>query len=165
MVFTRFFPRWLFVAAVPLFVLVLTLSAFGGTKDDLSTGAMVYVSVYSNIYYGPRVRPFPLAATLSIRNTDPQFPITVESADYYDSDGRKIRDFMEAPQVLKPLASTYFYVEEKDTRGGSGANFIVRWSAKNGVNRPIIETVMTGVESGQGISFVCPGKEIMEHRD
>ncbi len=137
---------------------------FGQASEHITSSDTVYVSVYSNIYYGARGRPFQLAATLSIRNTDPKYPISIVSAEYYDSEGNKIRDFMEKPLELKPLASTYFYVKEADTQGGSGANFIVRWNARHKVNHPIIETVMTGVESGQGISFICPGVSITEHK-
>ena len=53
----------------------------GGSADDipLSTGQTVYVPIYSHIYSGLKGRPFELAATLSIRNTDPQSPITITS--------------------------------------------------------------------------------------
>ena len=44
-----------------------------------------------------------------------------------------------------------------------GANFIVRWSAEREMNSPIIECLMIGTQSGQGISFVSSGKVIKEH--
>jgi hypothetical protein len=51
---------------------------------------------------------------------------------------------------------------EGDTVGGSGANFLVKWQAKSKVNPPLIEGVMIGTRSGQGISFVSRGQVINE---
>lgn len=128
----------------------------------LSTGQTVYVPVYSNVFSGPRARPFNLAAMLSIRNTDLQQQLQITAIDYYDTDGKLLRRHLAKPQSLAPLASTYVYLEEKDTSGGFGANFIVRWKAGKSINAPIIECVMIGAESGQGISFVSPGQVIRE---
>ncbi len=143
-------------------VILVVLMAFSAPvhAGETSRGATVYVSVYSHIYYGSKEHPFDLATTLSIRNTDPANSITVAAADYYDSRGHLVRKYLAAPVVLKPLASTYLYVREADTTGGSGANFIVRWHAASPANKPIIESIMIGATSGQGISFVCPGYEI-----
>jgi hypothetical protein len=59
---------------------------------------------------------------------------------------------------LGPLASTHFYIEEYDRRGGAGANFVVKWRSAAEVNQPIIEGIMLGLASGQGLSFTCPGQ-------
>ena len=135
-------------------------AADGGYR--LSSGQTVYVPAYSNVFSGPRARPFNLAAMLSIRNTDLQQGLQITAIDYYDSNGKLLRRHLAKPQSLAPLASTYVYLEEKDTSGGFGANFIVRWKAGKEINAPIIECVMIGAESGQGISFVSPGQVIRE---
>ena len=140
------------------FLLFFFLPTRGMAQEALSTGETVYVPIYSNIYYGPKVRPFSLAAILSIRNTDPSQSITILLADYYDNNGKRIERYLKAPILLGPLASTDFYIKEYDERGGPGANFIVKWHADNAVNPPIIEGLMLGMKSGQGISFICPGK-------
>jgi len=129
----------------------------------LSTGATVYVSIYSNIYSGPRGRPYQLGAMLSVRNTDLQYPITVLSAIYYNTRGEVIRNYIAEPLELGPLASKDYYIKEKDKTGGTGANFIVQWQSSRPVNQPIIEALMLGLTSGQGISFICPGKIITCH--
>lgn len=155
-------PRCSFLLALSL----LTIPAIcrAATSDiRLSKGQTVYVPVYSNVFSGPKIRPFQLAATLSIRNTDPVAPFRIKSIDYYDTNGRLLRQFLEKPTSLGPMASTYVHIEEKDDRGGFGANFIVRWDADRAVNAPIIESVMIGATSGQGISFVSPGQEIREN--
>lgn len=128
----------------------------------LSKGQSVYVPVYSNVFSGPRKRPFQLAATLSIRNVDTSSSFSISSIDYYDTNGRLVRRYLEKPLALGPLASTYVHIEEKDVSGGFGANFIVRWSSEKLINTPIIECVMIGASSGQGISFVSAGQEIKE---
>lgn len=128
----------------------------------LSKGQTVYVPVYSNVFSGPRKLPFQLAATLSIRNTDQGATFRVTSIDYYDTGGKLVRRYLGKPLPVGPLASTYVHIEEKDESGGFGANFIVRWEADRVINTPIIECVMIGAISGQGISFVSPGQEIRE---
>lgn len=136
----------------------------GGATQEfrLSKGQTVYVPVYSNIFSGPKKRPFQLAATLSVRNTDLGAPFRITAMDYYDTNGKLVRRYLDKPISLGPLASTYVHIEEKDVAGGFGANFIVRWQADRIINAPIIECVMIGSTSGQGISFVSPGQEIRE---
>lgn len=129
---------------------------------SLSTGQTVYVPIYSHIYSGLKGRPFSLAATLSIRNTDPKHSITLLSVKFYDSDGKLIKEYLDKPAELKAMASTRYIITEGDTAGGSGANFLVKWQSQTKVNPPLIEGVMIGTRSGQGISFVSRGQVINE---
>ena len=148
-----------------VFLMLFSFSyAWGASESNLSDGQTVYVSIYSHIYYGDRSKPFNLAAMLSIRNTDPKYPLTIVSASYYDSGGSLVREYVKDPIQLAPMASTYIYVKESDTTGGSGANFIVQWKADHTINEPVIESLMTGLASGQGISFICSGR-IIEARE
>ena len=128
----------------------------------ISKGQTVYVPAYSNVYSGPRKVPFELATMLSIRNVDLTSSIRVTAVDYYDNDGRLVRRYLNSPMMLGPLGSHHVYLEEKDTRGGFGANFIVRWTAEKAINAPILECIMIGATGGQGISFISPGQEIRE---
>ena len=128
----------------------------------ISKGQTVYVPAYSNVFSGPKALPFNLATILSIRNTDPGATITITATDYYDTNGKLLRNYRLKPVTLGPLASTSLYLEERDTVGGFGASFIVRWESARAVNEPIIECVMIGATSGQGISFVSPGKIIKD---
>jgi len=74
----------------------------------------------------------------------------------------KIKNFIENPIELVPLSSARYIINQKDTAGGSGANFIVKWKAKEKSNPPIIEAVMIGTQSQQGISFTSRGEPISE---
>ncbi len=126
----------------------------------VSGGQTVYVPIYSHIYSGLKGRPFSLAATLSIRNTDPKHPVMLMSVKYFDSDGKLVKEYLDKPSELKAMATTRYILTEGDTTGGSGANFLVKWQSKVKINPPLIEAVMIGTRSGQGISFVSRGQVI-----
>lgn len=128
----------------------------------LSKGQSVYVPIYSHIYHGVRDKPFDLTATLSIRNTDLKQEITLISADYFDSDGNLLKNYVENPIKLKKLASMRYTIKAADKTGGSGAKFIVRWKSDMPVNPPLIEAIMISTKSQQGISFVSRGQAIKE---
>ncbi len=145
---------------VLLIGLVTTVRA--GSEIALSAGQTVYVPIYSHIYSGLRGNPFSLAATLSIRNTDPKHSINLVSVKFYDSDGKLVKEYLDKPAELKAMASTRFILTEGDSSGGSGANFLVNWQSRTKVNPPLIEGVMIGTRSGQGISFVSRGQVIDE---
>ncbi|MGE0129759.1 MAG: DUF3124 domain-containing protein [Blastocatellales bacterium] len=131
-------------------------------NENQIVGQTVYVPVYSHIYIRDKSRVINLAATLSIRNTDAQNPIRINSARYYDTNGALLREYVKAPLRLAPMASTDFVVEQDDTSGGAGANFIVEWSAGIEVTAPVVEAVMISTASQQGISFVSAGRVIKD---
>ena len=149
-------------------LLIAILSAIPGHSSspvELSYGQTVYVPVYSHIYVGVKGITYDLAISLSIRNTDPMESITVGSVAYYDADGKLIREHLKSPIQVGPLASVDFFVSETDSTGGLGASFIVKWKSTIKVNAPIIEGVMAGTKSGQGISFSSRGKAIKDRGD
>ena len=122
----------------------------------------VYVPVYSNLFAGPKKIPFQLAAIVVVRNTDPEVPLRILAADYYDTHGKKVRSYISKPLEVGPLATAYYHVEEQDRAGGPGASLVLHWEADREVSAPIIESVMIGTGSGQGISFRSPGQHITE---
>ena len=119
----------------------------------------VYIPVYSEIFVsgGGKLN---LAITLSIRNTDFIYPLIVNKVNYYNTAGTLIDNYLEAPYLLEPMASTHFFVSQTDARGGAGANFIVKWSANKLANEPVIEAVMAGSTGTQGMAFVSSGRVI-----
>ncbi len=122
-------------------------------------GQELYVPVYSHIYAWDNRRPVNLAVTLSIRNTDPRHALRLSKVWYYDSEGTLVRRFLEAPPlIVAPMASTDFFINETDTSGGAGANFVVTWSADSLVTEPIVEAVMISTRSTQGISFTSAAR-------
>ncbi len=148
---------------IVLFAVLLTAASARAETVILSRGQTVYVPVYSHVYQGIKCRPYNLSALLSIRNTDPSNAITVASVRYYGSDGTLVKTYLDSPMVVQPLATAEFHIRERDTSGGSGANFLVQWQAPQGKsNAPLIQAVMIGTASTQGISFVCNGWVINE---
>jgi len=147
---------------------ILLFSGFGATRafsDDgvqLSAGQTVYVAVYSHIYSGNREQPLYLAATLSMRNTSFEHPISILRVDYYDSAGKLLKKYLKEPLELGPMVSVRYIIREADTKGGSGANFIVKWESKQKLTPPLIESVMIGTKSQQGISFTSRGQVVEE---
>lgn len=126
-----------------------------------SVGQVIYVPVYSHVYlsgFGKRE----LATTLNIRNTDPEASIVVQSVRYYDTSGKLLESYLADNHTLTALATAEVIVDQKDTRGGSGANFIVEWAAEQTVNTPIVEAVMVGITGSQGLSFSLSGQVIQE---
>ncbi|MFZ2445403.1 MAG: DUF3124 domain-containing protein [Syntrophobacteraceae bacterium] len=125
-------------------------------------GQSVYVPAYSHIYHGDREAPFYLTVTLSIRNTDPASPITLLSVQYFDTNGKLLTSYLEKEMTLRPMGSVDYVVKESDKKGGSGANFIVKWKSRAEVTEPIVETIMISTALQQGISFSSRGQAIEE---
>jgi len=156
--------------AVPavLALAVTMLAAFGASAPvgaggvELSSGQTLYVPVYSHILFGDRAAHLYLAATLSVRNVDPEHPISLTAVDYYDATGRLVKNHMQKPLRLEPLASTEFFIPERDKTGGFGAAFIVRWNSEKPVLAPLVESVMIGAQHGQGISFIGRARVIAD---
>lgn len=140
--------------------LLLYQPAYADQQPELSDGQTIYVPAYSHIYSGNNEKPFLLTVTLSIRNVDPKYPIKVTVVDYYATQGTHLKHFIKKAQILNPLESLRYIIPESDKSGGSGANFIVEWKSDKPVNPPIVETVMIGTQTQQGISFTSRGQVI-----
>ncbi len=127
---------------------------------QIARGQIIYVPVYSHIYHQNRQSIFPLSVTLSIRNTDLSQSLIITSVSYYDSEGNLVKEYLSQPIQLDKLASIDFFVTRNDTTGGSGANFIVEWISESEISEPLVEAIMIGTDSQQGISFVGQGRVI-----
>lgn len=152
----------LFQIIFVFFALMGTSVADDRTMISLSRGQVVYVPVYSHIYIGNRERPFLLAVTLSIRNTDLNHAMVVKRAAYYNSQGKLLEEYINTPVALEKMSATRFVVHESDKAGGSGASFLVEWESEKPISPPIIESVMIGAKTQQGISFTSRGRVLQE---
>lgn len=127
--------------------------------DELAAPRMVYAPVYSHIYYQGGA-PFLLETTLSIRNVDLQQPIYVNSIEYLDTEGKPVKSHLDRTIKLDPMQTIEFLVESRDSTGGSGANFLIEWAAREETDQPLVETVMVGTSGSQAICFSRTGVEI-----
>lgn len=125
--------------------------------DTLHQSEWEYVPIYSDIYETNGERRFSLTATLSVRNISPNDSLFIEHVDYYDSQGILQHAYLTQTILLHPLESVEFVVADTEKQGGAGANFLVRWGIRKDTPSPIIQAVMIGTYSQQGISFVTEG--------
>lgn len=119
-----------------------------------------YLPVYSHIYHIHANRTFDLTTTVSIRNISLSDSVYILAADYYNTQGEKIRQYIEDPIYLNPLETIEIIIEEQDIEGGSGANFIFSWAKSNKKNPPLFEAVMISTSGQQGLSFTTRGVQI-----
>jgi len=153
-------------------LLALTAAIFGAAclsepghaegEKRLSSGQTVYVPAYQSIAVSKKPRRLPLTTTLSVRNTDPERQITIVSVKYFAANGYLIKNLLEKPETIDPLAVMSFVPEEpKEKREEAETSFIVIWKAVGKeVSWPIVQAVMIGAAGQQGISFVCDGQVI-----
>ena len=102
-----------------------------------------------------------LSALVSVRNTDPVRSVRVVSAKYYDTKGKLLREFVSSPQILGPLATYEILIERKESAGGSGANFLIRWESDAPTNPLVIEGIHAEARGARTLSFVTSGKAIV----
>ena len=155
------FARLMFLLS---FLLSVPLPLYASGGSGLSDGQTIYVPVYSHIYIGNKEKPFLLAVTLSIRNIDPNHQIRITIVDYYETQGKLLKKYLNKPVTLNPLESIRYVISERDKAGGSGANFIVEWKSDEFVNTPIVESIMIGTQSQQGISFTSRGQAFISSK-
>ncbi|UCB55415.1 MAG: DUF3124 domain-containing protein [Thiotrichales bacterium] len=145
---------------------VATLTETDATQPLFATrhAHTIYVPVYSHIY-AMGGTPVLLETTLSVRNTDPEKPVVITSIAYFDTKGNMVEEYIDGNLMLGPLESTEVLVEKRDIRGGSGANFLVKWNAKTPVHLPIVQAVMVGSEGDLDISFRSDGRPLTTRID
>jgi hypothetical protein len=145
--------------------MMTTGSALSADEPVLSSGQSIYLPVYSHVYHGELGKDGKYSQTLvsthvSIRNTDPQVPIRLVSANYHDTQGRLVRTYVTAPVTIPPLGTHELIVARSDTAGGSGANFLIVWNAAALANPPIVEALHADIREARTLMFVTTGQPI-----
>jgi hypothetical protein len=137
----------------------LTIKESNTTKKV--RGQILYLPVYSNVPHFENRHLYDLSGFVTLHNTDFYSPIKITNVLYFDNDGNLVKKFLDKERVLKPLAATNFFIPESD-QSGTGANFIIEWVSDTLVSEPLIESVMLGLSSGQGVSFLSTGRIVRE---
>jgi hypothetical protein len=127
--------------------------------DSLENGSS-YLSVYSQIYSVTEHVTHDLTATISIRNTSRKDTLYITKGEYFDSQGKHLKTYIEKTIYLNPLETLAIVIAEKDKEGGPGANFIFDWQVKPNTSEPLFESVMISTSGSQGLSFTTQGKKI-----
>jgi len=132
-------------------------------KGQIQYDDIYYIPIYSDIYVSEQNQKSLFAATLSIRNTSCSDSLFVSKIDYFNTEGRLVRSYIDNPICLPPMATVNYVIEKGDASGGSGANFIVELCAMSKNVRPIIQAIMIGDNgSNQGFAFSTDGYSIKE---
>lgn len=148
-----------------LLAIVSSSVAHGQTAPGRALGQTLYLPVYSHIWHGDTAANGDRAKTLmsvsvSIRNTDLAKPIRVVSAQYYDTDGKKLRNYVPTPQVIPPMGTLELFVPRSDDTGGSGANFIIVWKADQPASPPMVEGIHANLPAGRSIAFISTARAL-----
>ena len=115
----------------------------------------VYVPVYSKIYCEVGSKSILLTATLSIRNTSYTDTVFINSIEYFRA-GKRETSYHDKTLVLGPMQSIDYVIDREDTKGGTGANFMIQWGASRNI-KPIFQCVMISTSGQHGLSFTTEG--------
>lgn len=151
-----------------LIAILLALSsalAWGQTTPARSLGQSLYLPIYSHVWHGDmdnKGQPMRtlMSVSVSIRNTDAVKSIRITSAQYYDTDGKRLREYVTAPRVIRPMGTYELFVPRSDDTGGSGANFVIVWKADSPASPPIIEGFHANMPVGRSIAFTTSAKAL-----
>ncbi len=151
-----------------IFLLGASLLAAAQENLPLSAGQSLYLAIYSHLYHGdvhPKTgKPSEtlVSTHVSIRNTDPGAAMKVTGARYYNTDGKLLREFLSKPQTVAPLGTYELYVPRSDSSGGSGANFIIDWTAEKPINPPIVEALHADIREARTLLFITTARPIQK---
>ncbi len=140
------------------------VSAFA-QAPGVSTGQLLYLPVYSHVWHGEVDASGQPAKTLvsvlvSVRNTDVSKSIQVDSARYYDTDGKLLREYVKSTKTIAPMGTFELFVPRSDDTGGSGANFVISWRSDSPSNPPIVEALHVNLPAGRAIAFITSAREV-----
>lgn len=148
---------------------LLTAASFAAVAQEtppLSSGQTLYLAIYSHLYHGDvnaktgKPSETLVSTHVSIRNTDPAAPMKVVSARYYNTEGSLLREYLAAPKTVPPLGTLELHVPRSDSSGGSGANFLIEWTADKPVNPPLVEALHADIREARTLLFVTTARPI-----
>jgi hypothetical protein len=155
------------ILARSLLVVLACLAGPAGaqTPAGRSTGQTLYLPIYLHVWHGDldgRGEPAKalVSVSVSIRNTDPARAIRVLSAQYFDTDGKRLREYVPAPRLVAPMATYELFIPRKDDTGGSGANFVIVWKSDAPASPPIVEGFHANLPAGRSIAFTTTARPI-----
>lgn len=128
--------------------------------DSTLADGMTYLASYSQIHHRTEADLFNLTGTISIRNVNMRDTIYLRSAEYFDTKGDALRSYFPEAIYLAPLETVSIVIDEMDKSGGTGDNFLFRWSTPRGTHEPYFEGIFISTHGQQGISFTTRGLRV-----
>lgn len=148
-----------------LSILCTVATSHAQTPLPGSLGQTLYLPIYSHIWHGesdPDGKPSKtlMSISVSFRNTDSRHPIRVTSAQYFDTDGKRLREYLIVPKTVAPLGTLELFVPRSDDTGGSGANFLITWKAEKPASPPLVQGLHANLPAGRSIAFITSSVEV-----
>ena len=128
--------------------------------EPLAVSGAFYVPVYSSVSMSQGKLRADFSVTLSVHNASETKPLVLKRIAYFDTSGKMVENYLKAPIALKPFATIEVFIAATDTRGGTGANFVVNWAAPNEIAEPAVEALMVGSVGPGHYAFISQGRSI-----
>ena len=128
--------------------------------QPLQVNGSIYVPAYSSVSISQGRARADFSVTLSIHNASQDRPLILSRIAYFDTAGKLIESYLQKPIAIKPFAAVEIFIAQDDVRGGTGANFIVDWSAEGPIAEPVIEALMLGGIGNGHYAFISQGRAI-----
>jgi hypothetical protein len=158
----------------PTTYLAMLFALFSGlaaaqTPSGRLLGQHLYLPIYSHIWHGEvdkNGQPMKalISISVSIRNTDPAKSIIITSAQYFDTGGKKLKEYLASPKSIGPMGTYEIFVPRSDDTGGSGANFVIAWKSDAPASPPIVEGLHANLPAGRSIAFTTTARQIPAER-
>ena len=128
--------------------------------EALAVSGAFYVPVYSSVSMSQGKLRADFSVTLSVHNASETRPLVLKRIAYFDTSGKIVENCIKSPIALKPFSTIEVFVATTDTRGGTGANFVVDWAAAGEIAEPAVEALMVGGVGSGDYAFISQGRPI-----
>jgi hypothetical protein len=128
--------------------------------DNLGVSGAFYVPVYSSVSMSQGRLRADFSVTLSVHNASETRPLVLKRIAYFDTSGKIVENYLKSPIALKPFSTIEVFIAATDTRGGTGANFVIDWAATGEIAEPAVEALMVGDVGSGHYAFISQGRPI-----
>ena len=150
-----------------LIIMILASSILAGMalgKVKLVKGQTLYLPIATN--YMKDDVSFRVTAEVIIHNTDPDHAINLVKMDFYDTDGKLVKSYLQEPLKLNPASGRRFRVKDSvPDAAGAAAHFIIQWQADNKVVAPLVSGLLLGSRGTRGYAITTAPRIIRETAD
>src|ERR1700743_1973858 len=128
--------------------------------ENLAVSGSFYVPVYSSVSMSQGKLRADFSVTLSVHNASETRPLVLKRDSYFDAWGQLFESYLTSPIAVKPFSTIEIFIATTDTRGGTGANFVVDWAATGEIAEPAVEGLMGGGVGSGHYAFISQGRPI-----
>ncbi|MBR0932861.1 DUF3124 domain-containing protein [Bradyrhizobium jicamae] len=129
-------------------------------SEPIAVSGAFYVPVYSSVSMSQGKLRADFSVTLSVHNASETRPLILKRIAYFDTSGKMVESYLKSPVALKPFSTVEVSIATTDTRGGTGANFVVDWAASGEIAEPVVEALMVGGVGAGHYAFISQGRPV-----